>query len=61
MKSEYAIYKGDDLLFIGTIEECVKRFNVKRETVKWWSYPASHRRAEKGKRVKIAVKIEDEE
>ena len=56
---EYAIYKGDDLLFIGTIEECMKRFNVTRKTIQWWSYPANYRRAEKGKKMKVAVKIED--
>lgn len=56
-KREYAIYKGDDLLFIGTIEECMEHFNVKRSTIRWWSYPVNHRRAAKGKNVKVAERI----
>lgn len=57
-KIEYAIYKGDELLFIGTIDEVSKYFNVKRKTIQWWSYPANYKRAEKGKKVKVAVKLE---
>lgn len=30
MKKEYAIYKGDNQIFVGTIEECMKYFNVKK-------------------------------
>ena len=31
---EYAIYKGDTFLFIGTAEECATRMNVKPAFVK---------------------------
>lgn len=69
MKKEYAIYKGEKEIFVGTIEECMKRFNVKRETVYYWACPANIKRADTGKRpgrkprkkeqsgVKVAVRL----
>lgn len=69
MKKEYAIYKGENQIFVGTIEECMKYFNVKRETVWFWSSPANIKRADTGIRngrkprkkecsgVKVAIKL----
>ena len=53
---EYAIYKGDEFLFIGSLEECAKHFNVKRETVRWWSYASNYKRAIKNRKVAIKMK-----
>lgn len=50
MKKEYAIYKGDNQIFVGTIEECMKHFNVKRRTVQFWACPANIKRADTGVR-----------
>ena len=55
----YAVYKGDTFLFEGTIKECAEHFNVKRSTIRWWSYPANHRRAKKN--AKVAIVIDDEQ
>lgn len=57
MKKIYAVYKGDEFLFMGTIEEIAKHFNVKKETVYFWTTPAQKRRAKS--RMKIAIKIEE--
>ena len=59
---EYAVYKGDDLLAIGTAQELAKYFNVKPRTVQFWGSPANHRRNQNkyGNR-KIAIVIEEEE
>ena len=46
MREMYAVWRGDQCLAVGTVSELAERFNVKPETVKWWSSPASHRRAE---------------
>lgn len=51
MKKEYSIYKGDKEIFVGTIQECMKHFNVKRETVYFWATPANKRRADTGIRL----------
>lgn len=69
MRKEYAIYKGENQLFVGTIQECMKYFNVKRETVYFWASPANIKRADTGIRpgikprkkeqggVKVAVRL----
>ena len=48
MKKEYAIYKGEKQIFVGTIEEVMRHFNVKRETVYFWACPANIKRADTG-------------
>jgi len=48
-KVEYAIYKGDDLLVIGTARECAKQLGVHEETIRWLSTPAARRRAKRRK------------
>lgn len=54
----YAVYKGEELLAIGTSYQLAERFNVKRETVKWWASPANMRKVEAGKgNRKVAVRL----
>lgn len=55
----YAIYKGDEFVDMGTSKELAKKFGIREESVKFFSYPTNHRR-NKGKR-KIAIVIDDEE
>jgi transposase len=61
---EYAVYKGDELLEIGTRRELAKKFNVSIETVQFWSSPANKRRlaSRKGGKSqgKLAIRIEDD-
>ncbi len=69
MRKEYAIYKGDKEIFVGTIEECMEHFNVKRKTVYFWACPANKKIADTGKRpgrkprkkecsgVKVAIRL----
>lgn len=40
----YAFYKGDDCLFIGTINEIADRFNIKKDTVLYYKTPAYMRK-----------------
>lgn len=54
--SEYAIYRDDEFLFVGTLEECAEFLSVKKETVKWLTSPSSRKRMRK-----IAIKIEEED
>ena len=46
MKTEYAVYKGDKFLFVGTIKECAEHFKVKRDTVIFWATPSNFKRIE---------------
>lgn len=62
MKKEYAVYKGDNQIFVGTIEEYMEHFKVKRKTVQFWACPANIKRADYGIRkeksgVKVAVRL----
>lgn len=54
---EYAVWRGEDCLAIGTVAELAERFGVKPETVRWWASPAAHRRAEKSRGCKVAERI----
>lgn len=43
---EYAVYKGDKLLGIGTADELAKLLNVKRESIIYLKSPSYRRRLE---------------
>lgn len=46
---EYAIYKGDKFIDIGTAKELAEKCNVKPETIAYYSSPAYLKRLEKVK------------
>ncbi|KGX84462.1 hypothetical protein [Pontibacillus litoralis] len=46
MEQEYAIYKGEKLLCIGTKEECAKELGVQPEYIYWLTTPTAKRRLE---------------
>lgn len=46
-KKEYALYKGDELLEIGTIEEIAKRQNVSENTIRYYKTNAHLRKCKK--------------
>ena len=50
---EYAVYKGDQILVVGTLEECAKKLNVKPGTILFYGTPSYIKRTteENGRRV----------
>lgn len=70
-KREFALYKDDKLIAMGTIDELAKELGIKRETVMFYNTPSykkiiaeRDRLARlKGKRCKalVMVEIEDDE
>ena len=60
---EYALYKGDELLGIGTLEELAEKRGVQKETIYYYSMPAYQRKGNvkkpTGKRM-IAFKLDGE-
>ena len=62
MKKEYALYKGDEFIDLGTKEYLAKLINVQPVTIKNMSTPTYRRRAEKTKKgissCMIVVKID---
>lgn len=63
-QSEYAVYRGDDLIVIGTAKECAAEMGVTPEYIKWMTTPAAARRVQKQKRPELAttaIKITEED
>lgn len=45
--AEYAVYKGDHFIALGTARECADHIGVDVKTFYWYCSPAYHRRLEK--------------
>ncbi|EBI2485765.1 hypothetical protein FLF78_10200 [Listeria monocytogenes] len=45
--TEYALYKGDDLLKIGTLDELAEFRKVKRETIFFYATPTYRKRTQR--------------
>lgn len=54
---EYALYKGDNLLGIGTKKELSKQFNLKIKTLSFYHTPANKKREKKGNK-KILISLD---
>ncbi|NIK10892.1 hypothetical protein [Alkalibacillus almallahensis] len=54
MPKEYAVYQGDDLLVMGTKEECAEELGITPDSVKWLATAYNVRRVEKLTRPKLA-------
>ncbi|TFI61436.1 hypothetical protein CKN63_12470 [Carnobacterium divergens] len=58
---EYAVYKGDELLGIGTAKELAERLKVKVETIKFYSTASYQKRIKKENHNRlISIKLEDD-
>ena len=62
MAVEYALYKGDNFLDIGTIKELAERYNISVKTLRWYSTPCYKNKIKNKKDVKsyVVVRIEDD-
>lgn len=54
---EYALYKGEECLGIGTLKELAKKFNVKYRTMYFYTMPTYKRRCKKSKNRRILVEV----
>lgn len=55
--AEYALYKGEKLLSIGTLDELQEKYKVKRETLYFYQTPAHRKRDRKGN-FRVLVKLD---
>lgn len=60
-RKEYAVYKGDKFLFIGTRKERAERFNVEQKTVSFWATPSNVKRMGTDSKRLVAVILSDKE
>jgi hypothetical protein len=56
--TEYAVYKGDELIIIGTLKECAERLNISEQLVKYYSYPPQKKRSD-GKDKILVERLDD--
>lgn len=54
---EYALYKGDRFIDIGTKEYLANLLNVKKETIEFYASPTKLKRTEKGY---VVIRIDDD-
>lgn len=57
-KKEFALYKGDTFIMIGTADEIAKSRNIAIKTVYYLSTPAHHKRAKKTNNYLLAEKLD---
>lgn len=61
---EYAVYKGDSVVCIGTLNECAVYMGVLPETVRFYTTPTYQKRVAKRKNPRnyiTVIKLEDDE
>jgi hypothetical protein len=62
---EYAVYKGDSFLCMGTVNECAEHMGVLPETVRFYTTPTYQKRVNQRKNPKnyitVTVVEDDEE
>lgn len=60
--ADYAVYKGDEFICLGTAKECAAYLGVKPESIQYLTTPTYKKRLEKRwtRDPLIAFKIEDE-
>lgn len=64
MRPEFAVYKGEDLIVVGTAKECAEEMGVTERYIYWLTMPAAKRRLAKRKKpdkATTAVRLDDEE
>ena len=57
---EYAVYRGDELIVVGTAKECAEYMGVKENTIRVYASPRRRERAIKTGGT-YAIKLEDDE
>ena len=59
-KGDFAVYKNDEIVVMGTAQECAKELGVTEDYIHWMTTPSAQKRiAERNtKRVTTAVKLD---
>ena len=60
-ENDYALYKGDEFIAVGTAKELALRMNVQIGTIKFWSSPTYHKRIVNHDRAIVVIKMEEED
>lgn len=55
---QYAVYKGDDIMAIGTAEECAEALHVQSKYIRWLTTPTAKKRLAKRKKTNFCTVAE---
>ena len=55
--NEYALYKGDELLAMGTVREIAKQLGIREKTIRFYGSPSQEKRS--SNKARRLIKIED--
>lgn len=55
---EYALYKGEEMLAIGTLDELAAWKGVARKTIQFYQYPTYQKRAKNSKNRMIVIPLD---
>ena len=53
----YVVYRGDEVLAVGTKEECAYRLGIKESFVEWMATPTAHRKEASGRGRMVAERV----
>lgn len=54
---EYAVYKGDQFICIGTMEKCAEFIGVSVNTIRFYLSPAYHKRVKARKKAENYINV----
>lgn len=54
-EKEYAVYKGEELLAIGTLKECAEKLNVTESTIFYYQFESYQKRVKNPKNRRITI------
>lgn len=57
----YVVYKGEDVVAIGSLSEVAERLGVTEDYVRWLSTPTAHRKAAASKRGRMVAEVVDQD
>ena len=55
METQYGVYKGDEFIMVGSLEDVAEKLGVSTKSVKWMASPAAKRRADKPGSTKMII------
>ncbi|MEK3909654.1 hypothetical protein [Oceanobacillus sp. FSL W7-1309] len=61
---DYAVYKGEELLVIGSAVECAEELNVTPDYIMWMTTPSGQKRIANRKnpdRARMAIRLDDDD
>lgn len=61
MKKEYALYRGDEFIDLGTLRELSERLGKNPKTILFYGTPANIRRSEDGRNSYILIRLQEDE